>query len=121
MSIENIILLSNVYTESINSDFSYGDKKRGAGYYKNNDGLHTVVFNFDNFVGSVKLQGTLELYPGENDWVDISYDSITIPVDALDSTPVVGTSVASFRGKFLWIRAAYNIQNGGITEIRYNC
>lgn len=121
MSIENIILLSNVYTESATADYSVGEKKQGAGYYKNNDGLHTTVFTFDNFVGSVKLQGTLELYPGDDDWVDITYDSITVPVDALDSTPVVGSSIATFTGKFVWIRAAYNIQDGGIEEIRYNC
>jgi hypothetical protein len=68
------------------------------------------------FVGTVKIQATLELYPGDNDWFDVAGTEV-----GGDST-VINSSAYSytFTGKFTWIRAAYNLQNGTITEIRYN-
>jgi hypothetical protein len=113
MSIEIHTLLSNITTESSDSTLSYGEKSKGAGYHKGNSGLHTVVYNLDNFTGTIKLQGTLELYPGEGDWFDI---------DGTNLEGVIGTSLetVNFTGNFVWIRAAYNLQTGTITEIRYN-
>ena len=116
MSTESITLLENTFTESTNSDFSYGEKKKGAGYHKNSDGVHTVVYQFNNFIGDVKIQGTLALYPGEADWVDISGTDIAVS----DSSALNNDETRTFTGKFVWIRAAYNLQNGTITEIRYN-
>ena len=116
MSIESITLLENTFTESANSDFSYGEKKKGAGYHKNSDGIHTVVYQFNNFIGTVKIQGTLALYPGEADWVDV--DGTTIGV--LDSSALSNDETRTFTGKFVWIRAAYNLIDGSIVEIRYN-
>jgi hypothetical protein len=116
MSIETIVLLSNISTEAATAGFSYGEKRKGAGYHKNNDGIHTAMFQFDNFVGTVKIQGTLELYPNDADWVDIDETTITIE----DSSALTLNETRTFIGKFVYIRAAYNIQNGIITEIRYN-
>jgi hypothetical protein len=116
MSKETVVLLSNVSTEAVSSAFSYGKKHKGAGYHKNTDGVHTAVFQFDNFVGTVKIQGTLELYPNENDWIDI--DGTTIDVE--DSTPLVNNATLNFVGKFVYIRAAYRVEQGTIVEIRYN-
>ena len=116
MSIETIVLLENISTEAAAAEFSYGEKRKGAGYHKNNNGIHTAVFQFNNFVGSVKIQGTLELYPNDTDWVDI--DGTTITVE--DSSALTNNESRTFVGKFIYIRAAYNVQNGIITEIRYN-
>jgi hypothetical protein len=115
MSIETIVLLENISTEAT-AGFSYGEKRKGAGYHKNNDGVHTAIFQFNNFVGTVKIQGTLELYPNDSDWVDI--DGTTITVE--DSSALTLNESRTFTGKFVYIRAAYNVQNGTITEIRYN-
>jgi hypothetical protein len=120
MSIENIVLVSNYSTDTAPSTTFYSEKQKGAGYHKYNSGVHTAVFEFDNFKGSVKMQATLELYPGDDDWVDVTYDSISTSLDALDSTPLVGTANCTFTGKFVWIRAAYTLEQGTITEIRYN-
>ena len=49
MSIETTILLSNISTESLGLGFEYSNKQKGAGYHKNNDGLHTVVYEFNEF------------------------------------------------------------------------
>jgi hypothetical protein len=116
MSIETIVLLENISTESATAGFSYGEKRKGAGYNKNNNGLHTAVFEFDNFVGTVKIQGTLELYPNDTDWVDITDTTITIE----DSSALTLNETRTFTGKFVYIRAAYNVQNGVISKIRYN-
>jgi hypothetical protein len=78
MSIETIVLLENISTEATTAGFSYGEKRKGAGYHKNNNGVHTALFQFDNFVGTVKIQGTLELYPNDTDWVDIDGTTITV-------------------------------------------
>jgi hypothetical protein len=119
MSIESITLISNIVEESPpgDSSFKYSNKNKGAGYHKYNDGIHTVVYQVDSFVGTIKLQATLELYPGDSDWVDIINTELEYGSDSSQST---GTRSITFTGKFVWIRAAYNIQNGTITEIRYN-
>jgi hypothetical protein len=120
MSKENTVLVSNYSYDNEPSTFFYSEKQKGAGYHRYNDGVHTVVFQFDNFKGSVKMQATLALYPGDNDWFDVTYDTISTSLDALDSTPLVGTANCTFTGKFTWIRAAYQLEQGTITEIRYN-
>ena len=120
MSKENTVLISNYSYDNEPSTFFYSEKQKGAGYHRYNDGIHTVVFQFDNFKGSVKIQATLALYPGDNDWFDVTYDTISTSLDALDSTPLVDTANCTFTGKFTWIRAAYKLEQGAITEIRYN-
>jgi len=116
MSIETIVLLSSTSAEAVGSAFSYSEKQKGAGYNKNNDGVHTALFQFNNFVGTVKIQGTLELYPTESDWVDVNNTTITVE----DSSALTNDESRTFTGKFVYIRAAYSIENGTITEIRYN-
>jgi hypothetical protein len=121
MSIETIVLLSNATDDSQPLVYQYSDKSRGAGYYKNGNGTHTAVFAFDNFKGSVKIQATLELYPGDADWFDVIYNSNDVDLTAIDSTPLTANATCTFTGKFVFIRAAYQLEEGTITEIRYNC
>jgi hypothetical protein len=120
MSRESIVLISNYVDDSRPLEFSYSEKQKGAGYHTFNNGIHTAAFVFDNFKGGVKLQATLELYPGDNDWFDIVYDSVSTELAALDSTPIIGTASCTFTGRFVWIRAAYKLEQGTISEIRYN-
>lgn len=120
MSTETIVLLSNASDDSQPDVWQYSDKNRGAGYYKNNNGLHTVIFEFDNFKGSVKIQATLEVYPTDSDWFDVIYNDSADPLESLDSSPIIESSVRNFTGKFVFIRAAYQLEQGTITEIRYN-
>ena len=116
MSNQTRVLLATTADNSKYPEEQYSAKSPAAGYYKNNNGVHTAVFEFDNFKGSIKIQATLELYPGDNDWFDVTGTEV-----GGDST-VINSSATSytFTGKFVWIRAAYNLQNGTITEIRYN-
>lgn len=121
MSKETSVLLSNAIDDSQPTTWQYSDKNRGAGYYKTGSGIHTAVFEFNNFKGIVKIQATLELYPGDSDWFDVSYDSSDVDLTALDSTPLVSNATCTFTGHFVFIRAAYKLEEGTITEIRYNC
>jgi hypothetical protein len=117
MSKESRILLENITSEAADSGFSYGEKKVSAGYYRKHDTLTTVVYDVNEFVGSIKIQGTLEIYPGETDWIDINN---TIVGNGEDSSVWASTPSVSFTGNWVWIRAAYNLQNGTITQVRYN-
>jgi hypothetical protein len=117
MPTENYVLLENISSES--QDFAYGDKSKAAGYFNNNSTLHTLIATLDLFVGEIKIQGTLELYPSETDWVDIVFDSEN-PIEVSDSSAISSTLTRTFQGNFVWIRAAYRLENGTITQIRYN-
>jgi hypothetical protein len=117
MSTENYVLLADVSAESM--DFVYGAKSKAAGYFNSNDSLHTLIATLDLFVGEIKIQGTLELYPSDIDWVDIVFDSEN-PITFADSSAITATQTRTFRGNFIWLRAAYRINNGSITQIRYN-
>jgi hypothetical protein len=117
MSIENLVLVSNYSDNTSPTDWKYSNKQKGAGYHTFNDGLHTIVFQFNDFVGNIKIQATLALYPGEDDWADVVYDTTSVDLLNLDN---VTNAVATFTGKVVWIRAAYRLEQGTITEIRYN-
>jgi hypothetical protein len=120
MPIETVILVESESGESPDLEtFSYSDKKPGAGYHRRADGLHTVQFELNDFKGSIKIQGTLESYPGDNDWVDLSFDSGS-PLESLDSSPLITNAVRNITGNWVWIRASWVLEQGSITRIRYN-
>lgn len=122
MSTESIILLTNATDDSQPLIWQYSDKNKAAGYHKNNSGVHTAIFSFDNFKGSVKIQATLELYPEDTDWFDVVLENTEtgVTLDSIDSTPLTTNTACNFTGKFVFIRAAYKLEEGTISEIRYN-
>jgi len=122
MLIENRTLLENI--SAVTTTAQYSDKKKGAGYHLNNDGVHTVSMIVNAFLGDITIQGTLSQYPSDNDddWVDV----LTFAGDStLYNQPNNDDSIDydlsdTFTGKFIWIRAKYEVENGTIREIRYN-
>ena len=52
----------------------FGDKFKADGYYGFTDGLHTVSFYLNNFVGQVGVQGSLAKEP---DVSDLAYLSVS--------------------------------------------
>ena len=92
MSNQTRVLLAATADNSQYPNYQYSAKSPAAGYYRNNNGVHTAVFEFDNFKGSVKIQATLELYPGDADWFDIVYDSADVTLTAIDSTPLTNNA-----------------------------
>jgi len=117
------ILLENISAAAPSGEYNYSDKKPGAGYSRRNSSLHTAVYKFDNFSGSVVLQASLMRNPEETDWVDITDTSS----GGGDSTSVGGDSTVigtqnvtrNFSGNFAWIRCKYHIDNGTITQITF--
>lgn len=116
MSTKSTILIENISALPDPTNV-YSEKRPGASYHRKNGGLHTYVYDIDSFSGVIKLQGTLASYPGEADWVDI--DNTTEIVDSFINGETVSLT-NNFIGNFVWIRAAYVIENGSITQLRYN-
>jgi hypothetical protein len=112
MTNRSYILAENI--DSIGLD-QFSDKNKGASYHLRQGGSHTFVYVTENFIGSINLQGTLESYPGDSDWVDIlDTDFLSSNIDSSISTS------GNFIGNFVWIRAKYTINSGKILQIRYN-
>lgn len=146
MTTEHFILLSNL--EEPSATFCYGNKFKGAGYHSKLDTLHTVIFELDRFNGRIKIQGTLEQYPSETSWADIRFEPVPATLEpthsqyydsTFDSTTdsimadEIGDSVVSiqpgnapitqyrirhFIGSWIWVRAAYQIDEGIIARVR---
>jgi hypothetical protein len=120
MTYETIVLLESI-TETTDdpAELTFSDKKKGSGYNGRGQGQHTAVFELSNFLGVLKLQGTLEINPGNADWVDIKFDDES-EISSEDSTVRSGNISKNFTGNWLWIRAAYSLQQGSISRIRFN-
>lgn len=146
MTSEHFILLSN--EEEPSSSFKYGPAFKGAGYHSKRDTLHTVIFELDRFNGRIKIQGTLEEYPGEHSWVDIRFEPVPADLEPTNSqyydstfdsttdsimadeigdsstsiqpedTPITQYRVRHFIGSWVWVRAAYQIDEGIIARVR---
>lgn len=76
-----------------------GDKVKGDGYYGFSDGVHTVQTRVTAFVGTLKIQGSLQKDPANTDWVDIN--NIVI---GDGSTAITDSYFNNFTGNFVWIR-----------------
>jgi len=78
------------------------DHIRGGGYYGFRDGYHTMSIQFNNFVGRIQIEGTLELEPTEADWFPI-WLTQTVPYKQY-TTPKSGSEAVGFRGNFVLLR-----------------
>ena len=117
MNIENLENLVLLPTSTVGA-FT-GTKQKGAGHHKHNDGIHTFVVSFRNWNGELKLQGTLELYPGDADWFDLKDLNDTTIVFGDGSTDYDDSYTVNSKGKFIWVRAVGTVTAGEITQIRF--
>ena len=124
------ILSTSVFS---NSATLVSDKVKGDAYFGATDGLHTVFVDLNDFIGVLKIQGSLETTPGDNDWFDINLldADFTVDVSGLvtqkiqDSLTytVAETSKRSYNvtGNFVWLRANISSWTGGtINRIEMN-
>lgn len=49
----------------------YSETVKGDSYYGFTDGLHTIQVTYSQFVGRLRIQGTLSLSPSDSDWFDV--------------------------------------------------
>ena len=109
------------------------EKVKGDAYYGQSDGLHTIMVNLNDFIGTIKIQGSLETTPSDGDFFDInlSDEEFTVDVSGLVTKKVLDnliynvseTSMKSYNatGNFVWLRANIsNWQSGTISSIEMN-
>ena len=48
------------------------DKLKGDGYYGRDDGLHSLQYNVNGFIGKIVAQATLAVDPAETDWFTVT-------------------------------------------------
>ena len=111
--------VSTIVQSQVNADDStastISDKVKADGYYGNADGLHTVAYiTSSDFVGTIKMQGSLATDPGYSDWFDIDGTSVG------DGSSVVATTYKNFTGNFIWVRSVVDVTTGSVTRIQIN-
>ena len=103
----------------------YSEKVRGDNYYGYTDGFHTIQVTYSQFVGRLRIQGTLVLEPTDSDWVDLVIDSTTglyagsspwnangyIQFNA--DAPADRSEAYSFYGNFAWSRCYVDREHVG--------
>lgn len=93
-----------------------GDKFKGDGYYGRADGLHTVAYYLNGFIGTIKTQGSLAIDPSSDDWFDIAD---TIVGDG--STVLTENTFKNFTGNFMWVRVVITeFAAGTVNKVLYN-
>lgn len=122
MASSNIILPLTSY--SINTPQPVtGAKFKGAGFYGQATGYHTLQWSLYNFVGTIRIQATLEINPTEDDWFFVTLGNGIIEVDTsttIDTTGKVskytsnkfeyttstnGVYGSNSIGNYVWVRA----------------
>jgi hypothetical protein len=126
--------MSNTITLlSETSETTTGEKYKGDGYYGRADGLHTVQWSLNTFLGSIKLQGSISVDPQPIDWFDIKFNiNETYSIDTTGkiirselaaaefvySAMTSGVFIYNFTGNYVWVRAVANRSAGTVNNIK---
>lgn len=106
MKTQNLVLLPAT-TYSGTSDIT-GPRQKAASYYPTGTGLQSVLFDVNDFAGTIVIQATLDSDPtAESEWFDV----YTFPDDSSAITAITSHAVT---GNFTWIRAKVNGFTGGV-------
>ena len=96
----------------------YSTEVKGDSFYGYSDGYHTFQVTYQQFVGRFRIQATLSLEPGDNDWFDIvadtsTYGSVTDQAVAYNplgyiqfnaNDPAQGSQAYTVQGNFTYVR-----------------
>ena len=134
-NLAQILISDQTHTLTNNDVETYTSEKiKGDVYYGRSDGLHTVVWQLTDFVGTITIQAALTLDPTNNDWVTIrlgSGNSGSVDTTGLVSSASVSsltynsatttTAAYNFTGNFVWIRATItNWTAGSVNSVKVN-
>lgn len=115
----SIILLPSMNASQVGQSLTLpieSVKAKGCGYNGQTDGLHTVQFAVQEFIGRILIQGSLEVNPTDDDWFDV--ESAT-----LVGTGPLGLSTTitqNFTGNFVWVRAVVDqYTNGNVNQVLF--
>ena len=116
-----------------NSATLQSDKVKGDAYFGTTDGLHTIMVDLSAFIGTIKIQGSLENDPTATDWFDIDLSDGEFTIDTTGKVTdvvvdnlayaVAETSMKAYNctGNFVWLRADIsNWTAGTINRIEMN-
>ena len=101
----------NVLSSTGNVMNQYSQQIEADSYYGFTDGLHTIQCTYNNFSGSLHIQGTLSLDPVDNEWFDIVPDIVygnsfevtdSGTYNTLDS--ITESQAYTFTGNFTYVR-----------------
>jgi|TARA_R110000796_G_scaffold164446_1_gene281296 hypothetical protein len=108
-------ILQSQVDASDSSAETVSEAVKADGYYGNADGLHTVAYMCSaDFVGTIKIQGSLATGPTSSDWFDVDSTSVG------DGSSVVSTQYINFTGNFVWVRSVVTVTTGSVTKILLN-
>jgi hypothetical protein len=96
----------------------YSTEVKGDSFYGYSDGYHTFQVTYNQFVGRFRIQATLSLTPGDNDWFDVvadtsTYGSVTNQAVAFNplgyiqfnvNDPAQGSQAYTVQGNFTYVR-----------------
>lgn len=116
MTTESTIIIKNIDQATEPGTFISTEKIKGSGHYRKHGSVQTFQFDIDQFKGSIIIQGTLQLYPGESDWIDLKFQS-GLEIAPADSSASSGSFIRNIQGNWVWIRLKYNISEGSITQV----
>jgi hypothetical protein len=110
-----------------------GDKFKGDGYYGRSDGFHTVQINLNGFIGQIRIQGTLAVDPGVDDWFTVELGTGSMSIDTTGllteqnityveyTESTTNNKSYNFTGNYVWIRAyVSNWTDGTVNSIKLN-
>jgi len=107
-----IILSAQTHPGDSTTEAVTGDKFKGDGYYGRSDGLHTVQYTYTGLTGTIVIEATLAIEPGDSDW---------FYVHSYVAAQETSSKIQSITGNYVWIRAKlYNWTDGTINSIVSN-
>jgi hypothetical protein len=96
-----------------------GEMFKGDGFYGRSDGIHTIQYSVQGFIGSVEIEATLATDPVDADWFLVpatTHTSLTTG-DAEAS----GAFIKNFTGNYVWVRATIrNWTDGTVLSVLLN-
>lgn len=97
---------SGNYDGSSDTNFA-GDRQKAVAYYRRASGTQSVLFDVNDFIGDIKIQGSLDADPTQNaEWFDV----YTFPDDSAATSATVSVAIT---GNFAWMRATVTGFLGG--------
>lgn len=108
------ILSNQVHPGDSTPETVTGEKYKGDGYYGRSDGLHTVQYNVDGFIGTIVMQATLATDPSSTDWFTIPGTGHT--ANATTDATSSGSFIYNFTGNYVWVRVYVSSWTDGTVQ-----
>ena len=113
--LETVVVEAEGQSVTLDHQGIYSAKHKGDGYYGYTDGLHTVAYHLNAYIGTVKMQASLATIPEVADWFDVDGTTVTY------ASAETSNKGYNFTGNFVWVRVVpTGMTAGSVTKILYN-